>query len=308
MFKVLIAEDDIICSKILEKNLNNWGYHVFSTTNGKEAWQTIEEQKIQLLIIDWMMPEINGVELCKKIRELKTSEYIYIILLTAKNQLNDIKLGFDAGVDDYITKPFNQLELQSRLKAGRRIIELQNQSKILQSQLARLAHEDSLTGIWNKRMFLRLLIEEIERSKRENSPISIIILDVDNFKRINDSYGHYVGDEVLKEIASRLKSKIRLYDEIGRYGGDEFVVILPKCTSQRLNTIMKRLSECVAGKPVKTESGLLKISISQGAVSSENLTDISSQNLIKISDNALYQAKNSGRNCYIQINYNVNIT
>ena len=293
MIKVLIAEDDSVSSKILERYMTKWGYKIVITKNGEEAWQVIQDdKKISLAILDWMMPEIEGVELCRKIRQEKKEKYLYIILLTSKDRQEDIIEGFNAGADDYITKPFKYLELKARLKTGKRIIELTN-------KLESLANRDSLTKLWNRRRMLRILEKEIHRSHRENKPVAIIMLDIDNFKKINDTYGHLCGDSVLQEISSRLKKNTRKYDEIGRYGGDELLMILPNCTLSNVKKIAERLRHFVCDRKIKTETGPMSVTISIGAVSTETIPDISAEELIKASDNALYKAKNKGRNCIV---------
>jgi len=297
--KVLIAEDNQISRKILEKNIKNWGYEVLIAKNGEKAWQAFQSNKIRLAILDWMMPEIDGVELCRKIRKKKDYNYTYIIILTSKDRQEDIIKGLSAGADDYMIKPFNSLELRARLQNGRRIIELEDKLLKSQKKLRELAARDSLTELWNRTTIFKLFEEELERSKREKYPTGAIMIDIDNFKGINDSLGHFIGDNVLVEVSSRLKKRARIYDKIGRYGGDEFLIILPKCGQLEVKKIADRLRLAICEKKIKTSKSPLAITISMGGVSSEILSCHSIEELIQACDMALYKAKKKGRNCVI---------
>lgn len=299
MIRVLIAEDDKLCRTILEKNLRKWGYDIISTEDGNEAWKKIQENGIQIAILDWIMPKMDGVELCKRIRGKKWDEYIYLIMLTVRNNQSDIRKGFDAGVDDYITKPFDTHELRARLQTGKRIIDLQNQLLDSQKKLHEIATHDTLTRLINRYEILNVLTDEFHRSLRENKPLSTVMLDIDFFKKVNDSYGHDVGDEVLVEVASRLKGAVRRYDKVGRYGGDEFLAILPGCNLRNATKIAERLRRAVCMERIQTEAGQLYVTVSVGCASSETQSHKSIEYLIKFSDKAMYHAKNMGRNCVI---------
>jgi len=293
--KVLIAEDEVISSRALEKSIKDWGYKTIITKNGKNAWEAIKKGDIRLAILDWMMPGINGVELCHKIRQEiqeKKSKYIYIILLTGKNQQGDIIAGLSAGADDYITKPFSFLELKVRLQNGERIIELED------SRL-KLASYDSLTKVWNRNKILEFFKEELERCRRESQSTGLIMIDIDHFKKVNDSHGHFIGDAVLVEVASRLKGSIRKYDKIGRYGGDEMFIVLPDCNLINVKKIAERLRRCVSEQKIQTDKTDLEITLSAGGISSDISSLASGDELIQASDRALYSAKKKGRNCVV---------
>ncbi|MFC2163494.1 diguanylate cyclase [Acidobacteriota bacterium] len=299
MIKVLIAEDDKLCRTILDKNLKKWGYEVLTTENGKEAWEVIQKEDIQIAILDWIMPKVDGVELCEKIRGTNWNRYIYIIMLTIKNQQTDIHKGFAAGVDDYITKPFDTHELKARLLTGKRIIGLQDQLLESQKKLQEIAIHDMLTNLLNRFEVLNVLQEEWHRASREEKFVSTVMLDIDFFKNINDTHGHDVGDEVLIEVASRLNKTLRRYDKVGRYGGDEFLAVLPNCDMRNATRIAERLRRAVCGEKIETEAGSLCVSISVGCASTENNSAQSIESLVKISDKAMYHAKNMGRNCVV---------
>jgi two-component system cell cycle response regulator len=297
IIKVLIAEDNAVSAKILQKNINDWGYEVVLAKDGNEAWSSLQNEGIKLAVLDWMMPEINGIQLCQKIREHdhqgKDHEYTYIILLTAKDEQKDLIKGFSAGADDYITKPFNHLELKARLKTGKRIIDLQRQ---LQEQ----ANRDSLTGLWNRKRMFRILEKEINRSYRDNMPVAIIMIDIDKFKSINDTHGHHFGDLVIQEIANVLRKSVRNYDEVCRYGGDELLVILPNCNSAKTESVAERLRQNVIKHRIKSDTVSLNVTLSFGAASTESYSsDITSEALIMAADEALLKAKNKGRNCVV---------
>jgi two-component system cell cycle response regulator len=292
--KVLIAEDNAVSAKILKKKILNWGYEVVLAKNGEEAWLVLKKEEIKLAILDWMMPKFSGVQLCQKIRENDHKEdkqdYTYIILLTAKDDQKDLIEGFSAGADDYITKPFQYLELKARLKTGKRIIDLQKQ---LQEQ----AKRDVLTGLCNRKGMYTLLEKEINRSLRDNRPLTILMADIDKFKTINDKYGHHIGDVVLQETAKILKKRVRDYDEVCRYGGDEFLAILPNCNSANAFSIAERLRQTIGSHKITSDGRSLSIAFSLGGVSSENFgKDITAESLIRKADEALLQAKNTGRN------------
>lgn len=293
--KVLIAEDDVVSAKILQKNIGEWGYDVVVAQNGEKAWEAYRDENIKLAVLDWMMPKINGLDLCKKIRENDydedNKEYTYVILLTAKGQKKDLIKGFSAGADDYITKPFNHHELKARLKTGKRIIDLQR-------QLKEQADRDGLTGLWNRKRMFKLLDKETNRAQRQDLPLAAIMTDVDNFKKINDTYGHHFGDAVLLEVSSRFQKCIRNYDEICRYGGDELFVILPNCNMAMTRRIAERLRQSVSEKKIQTDLGALDVTISLGGVSSESFfSDFLPETLVIDSDEALLKAKSNGRNC-----------
>jgi diguanylate cyclase (GGDEF)-like protein len=298
MISVLIADDEKISRKILEKNIKNWGYRIHSAADGEEAWQIYKKFKIRIAILDWMMPKISGIDLCRKFRKEASITYTYIILLTSKDEKTDIIEGLSSGADDYITKPFDPMELKARLQTGKRIIDLETQLLKSQKKLHELATHDGLTGLLNRMAILQILKEEIERSKRDGHPLAVVMLDIDKFKSINDTYGHQAGDEVLIEVAQRLQKNIRAYDKFGRYGGDELLAVLPNCTKLNLQRIAMRLHGSISEKKIKTKKGSLDVTISIGGVSSQTMTKLDSSAIIRLSDEALYTAKEKGRNCF----------
>lgn len=290
--KVLIAEDDPTSCRTMEKDIKEWGYEVVTANNGKEAWETIKKDEIRLAILNGMIPEIDGVELCRRIRreiQEKKSKNTYIILLTDRGHKDDIIEGLSAGADDYMIKPFDFFELKVRLQNGERIIKLED-------SCVRLATFDPLTKLLRKDKIFEILDEELNRGWRQNFPTGVIMVDIDRFKRINDTYGHVVGDHVLAEVSSRLKKSIRPYDKAGRYGGDEMLLVLPNCNLNNMKVIAKHLLHSVSEKKIKTEAALLYVTISLGGTSSDISPHVSGDDLVKTSDQALYLAKKKGRN------------
>jgi two-component system cell cycle response regulator len=294
--KILIAEDDLISSKILQRNLLNWGYYVVPAHSGAEAWQAMQDEELRMALLDWMMPGMDGIEVCRKIRRRRKYKYTYIILLSAKDRKQDIITGLFSGADDYMTKPVNFLELRARLQTGRRIIDLEDKLLVVQNQLKDIASRDGLTKVWNRSESTKFLEEELERGQREGMPTGVILLDVDYFKKINDFYGHDIGDQALLKVVSRIKKKVRKSDKVGRYGGDEIIIVLPRCSTSEIARIAERLRLSVANKGIKTELDMVPLTISLGCAASDVTGILSPDKFIKAADEALLRAKNEGRN------------
>src|ERR1700683_4248369 len=222
---VLVAEDDPLYRRALQHLLRGQGYDVEVVTDGREALQRAASANGSLLLIlDWMIPGLQGPDVCRSIRARVSERYQYILLLTARNTTADIVAGLGAGADDYLVKPFNSHELLARVRVGERMLKLQDRLIAAQESLRFQATHDPLTGIWNRGALFELLDAEVERASRKPSPLSMFLIDIDNFKRVNDRYGHLVGDSVLTEVAIRLNAVVRPYDVIGRYGGEEFII------------------------------------------------------------------------------------
>ena len=220
--RALIAEDDSISRRMLEAFLVKWGYEVMVAKEGEEAWGMLQENDApQLAILDWMMPGRAGIDICRSVRQMEGRPSIYIILLTARGHKKDMVEGLEAGADDYVTKPFDPFELRARLRAGQRIVELQEQLVQAREALRDQASRDPLTGLWNHGTIIAILRKEVARASRTHGPFALAMADVDRFKTINDTYGHPAGDAVLREASRRLRGAMRTYDSLGRYGGDE---------------------------------------------------------------------------------------
>jgi diguanylate cyclase (GGDEF)-like protein len=295
--KILIAEDEPVFRKLLEEMLVTWGYEVVVARDGNEAYQVLlSVDAPKLAILDWKMPGIEGIEICRKIRGDGKDQYTYMILLTSLQRDEDLVIGMEAGADDYIVKPFKHQELKVRLRAGRRIIELQDELLAAREILFARATHDALTGLLNHEEILAVLDKELARSERDAVCVSIIMADIDHFKKVNDTYGHLAGDAVLRMTAQKMQSMMRLYDSIGRYGGEEFLVILPECCMECATAFAERLRSCISLECMDTPEGMIPVTISLGMAESGREVKRDGRALVKAADTALYRAKKHGRN------------
>jgi diguanylate cyclase (GGDEF)-like protein len=277
--------------------LVKWGFAVIVAKEGEEAWGILQGNDApQLAILDWMMPGRNGIEICRSLRWRKDRPYVYILLLTSRGQKEDLVEGLEAGADDYVTKPFDPFELRARLRAGRRIVELQEQLLQAREALRDQARRDPLTDLLNHEAILAVLREEVERASRTHGPLAVAMADIDRFKSINDTYGHQAGDAVLREAARRLRSAMRTYDSLGRYGGDEFLAVVPGCDPDMATRFAESFRARLDRKAIETQNGLIPITLSLGVVALDPVGDVNSETLVRIADTALYRAKSEGRN------------
>jgi two-component system chemotaxis response regulator CheY len=291
--KVMIVEDDPISRRLLENIMPKWGYNVVFAKDGKEAWDFIQDPDAPNLIIsDWMMPKMDGLELCRKIRLMKRSSYIYFIILTSKGSKEDVVKGLDAGADDFLIKPFDYEELKYRIKIGKRIIDLEQ-------RITTLANTDALTNVLNRRAFMDRMDQEVQRAFREKTNLSFLITDIDHFKRVNDTYGHQAGDVVLKMVANQFKLFSRPYDFVGRYGGEEFVVGIPGADTMHVKGIAERMRKRLEQMDMllPNGSGSIRITASFGVANLQLNSGDDLDSLIRRADEALYKAKEEGRNC-----------
>lgn len=295
--KVLIAEDDLTSRTILIALLQKWGFEPIPVADGEAAWQIMqEEESPRLLLIDWEMPKLNGLELCKNIREQACIDPAYIILLTARSSTGDVVLGLENGANDYVLKPFDNAELHARLKVGMRMLALQKELINAKEVMAFQASHDVLTGLINRRAVMDEMECEIERTKRNLQPLYICMCDIDHFKKINDTFGHLAGDEVLREVGKRFNAILRPYDTIGRYGGEEFLIIV-NSDEKHVYELFERIRRTIGDEPFVYEQETLKVTISCGV--SLFLPPKDKRNTIELlaaADGALYKAKETGRN------------
>lgn len=285
--RVLIADDDRLSARVLEANLRNHGYDVVTVSDGAKAWEILEsDDRPQMAVLDWMMPEMDGLEVCRRVRQAG-GPYVYILLLTGNTDRDAVVTGIDAGADDYIQKPFNPGELQARLRSGKRIVELEE-------KLRKQATYDALTGILNRGAIMDRLSIEMERAYRESESLCVAMVDIDHFKKVNDTFGHTAGDVVLKEAAKRMSSALRPYDLIGRYGGEEFIAVFPKCDESSACSIAERIRRSISFGGVSTETGKVQITASIGVAQAWEPKNIEA--VIREADMALFRAKEAGRN------------
>src|SRR5580704_4386258 len=250
--RILIADDSIVSRHLLDATLRKWGYEVIIACDGNEAWNVLRsEDAPKLAILDWVMPGMTGPDVCRFVRTHNKDKdtYTYILLLTSKSLKEDLIEGMESGADDYITKPFDQHELKVRLRAGTRIVDLQRELVAAKDALREQAQKDFLTRIWNRSSILDILQRELIRGGREERSVGVVLADLDHFKLVNDTYGHFAGDAVLREFARRMQSSIRAYDAIGRYGGEEFLIIFPGCDEQCTSNQAERMRSALDAEP-----------------------------------------------------------
>jgi two-component system cell cycle response regulator len=288
--RVLVADDDAVTRRTLVGLLGHLGHESIEASDGAGAWAVIDGLDAPpLLILDWMMPASSGVEICRRLRSGTKRPYQYIVMLTARDSVEDLVEGMDAGADDYLRKPFDLRELRVRLRAGERMLALQD-------ELRARATTDELTELLNRRGIVERLEHEVALTTRDGRPLSVLIIDIDNFKTINDTHGHAVGDEVLKEVSSRMRQQLRAYDDVGRYGGEEFAVVLPACEQAGALSVAQRIRRSICSVPVSTSAAAVDVSVSVGLASGGGERQFNAQTLISLADVALYTAKTNGRN------------
>lgn len=287
--KILIAEDDTTTRLIFGATLRKMGHTVTAVEDGGKAWKAWQQEEYSLLISDWIMPDIDGLELCKRIRAQPSLQYTYIILLTSMDGKGSYLEGMDAGADDFITKPFDEEQLAARLRVAERIIALHQKLHIQ-------ATHDHLTGMWNRAAIMGHLRGEVERARRQSSHMGVIIADLDYFKRINDTYGHRTGDAVLQEAARRMQLALRPYDRLGRYGGEEFLIIASDCDLSQTTALAERIRSFMSTEPVKDQFSEIFVTVSLGIAIGSGQAGEDAGALVAIADEALYRAKKAGRN------------
>jgi len=307
--KILAVDDDPMTLTGLKKMLEDGGKKVYTADNGDDALSMALETLPDMIITDWRMPKVNGIDLCRIIRSTSLTKHIYIIMLTGKESDDEHIQALDAGADDFVVKPFTPRVLAARTNSGERIIRFQQKIRhdheVIQKYAARLAAAnrkletmamtDALTGLPNRRSALNRLHEEVSESRRHNTPLSCIIIDIDHFKLINDGFGHDVGDRVLKEIADIFSTTARSYDMVSRIGGEEFLVICARSALAESRQLAERLRQAIHTMQLNFEDNIIKTTVSLGVASwSEEMT--SGEDMTKAADRALYRAKQLGRN------------
>lgn len=311
--RILVAEDDADCRRLLTLQLENAGFCVIPCENGRQALEAIKTGFTGLILADWRMPEMDGLELCGAVREMKEQQLVFglhFILLSANSDLPSIVRGLEAGADDYLTKPYDLPELIARLHCGQRILELQWQlmqrqmelrdaaldiSK-LNRRLERLANTDTLTGIANRRSFLDQLDRFWALAVRHDRPLTCLAVDVDHFKRVNDGHGHSAGDVALAAIANCAANLVRRSDLLGRMGGEEFSIACPDTNLEGAMQLAERLRVAVEQLQTRCDGVHIPLTVSVG-VAARAAAHVEAVELLNDADDALYAAKNAGRNC-----------
>jgi diguanylate cyclase (GGDEF)-like protein len=297
---ILLAEDDPVTRMLMTRFLKKAGYEVDAVANGSEALDKMTKRYYPMLVTDWEMPEMDGVALCKAVRNMQLDGYVYALLLTARDAKEHIITGLEAGADDYLVKPVHEAELIARLNAGRRILNLEHSLRVANQRNRILSITDALTGSYNRRYLMEQLPRELERCRRYGYPLSVIMSDVDHFKDINDARGHAAGDEVLQQFAARAQKSIRSNsDWVSRYGGEEFLIVLPETSHEGAMAVAEKIRTLIGSTPFATRAGDSMVTASFGVASTGPTgPDIALKvdALIRIADECLYRSKQGGRN------------
>jgi two-component system, cell cycle response regulator len=294
-FKILVADDSRLYRKLVEDTLAQEQYEVCFASNGREASELLPRYRPALVITDWEMPDISGIELCSKIRSDQES-YTYIIMLTSKTDKDQIISGLAAGADDYLTKPFHSGELLARVAVGRRLVELHREIKHKNRLLEELALTDSLTGLPNRRAVEDFAVRQLSGAVRHGFPFWVVTADLDSFKTVNDTYGHDAGDAVLKTFAAELRANTRASDMCGRIGGEEFVMVLTHLEEANVHIVVERIRHQLAGAEFAFGARPFAVTASFGISGFQGGEGPTFHQLLKEADAALYVAKRAGRN------------
>jgi two-component system cell cycle response regulator len=288
--KILIVDDDPFQRRLLRAQIARLNYDVYEATNGELAWNLLQQEGISIVITNWMMPVLDGPGLIRRIRGANLPSYTYIVLLTARDELSDVVAGLDAGADDYLIKPCDTNELRARIAIASRIVDLE-------FRLREARDTDSLTGLWNRRALTTSARNELMRVQRHGTSVSIVLLDVDYFKHVNDRYGHHIGDQALCLIATTVVQNVRPYDIVGRWGGEELLLVLPETSLAQAIIVAERVRASISATPLTLDDGRhVELTASFGVVSTDATNSDTLDSLVQLADIALYQAKADGRN------------
>jgi two-component system cell cycle response regulator len=297
--RILVADDDPVSRRLMQGILQRSGYEVILAEDGVAACRELAKNDgPRLALIDWIMPEMDGLAVCREVRRRRDDSYVYIALLTARQANEDIVAGLEAGADDYLTKPCRPAELKARLLTGRRILRYEDKLVEARETMRFRATHDALTGLWNRGSILSHLQSAISDAIERRDLVSVLLCDVDHFKEVNDAHGHLAGDRVLEEVSARLLGAVRKDDRVGRYGGEEFLILLEGCKAEDLQSCAEHVRRTVTDTEIKTRNGALNVSVSIGGATFGGWSrNPSVEHLVRLADEALYEAKARGRNC-----------
>ncbi len=294
--QILVADDSPVFRDMLKKMLLEWGYETITVSDGRQAWDLLrQENGPRLALLDWMMPGMEGAEVCRQVRAGVRDRYVYMILLSVRAGLDDVVTGIESGADDYIVKPFEVDELHARLRAGRRVLALQEELVEAREALRDQATRDGLTGLWNRTAIFDILQNELARSGRSGEPLIVLMADLDGFKPVNDRYGHMAGDAVLRQVAARMRAAVRRYDSVGRYGGEEFLIVLPRCERVGGLALAERIRHAIGAECFRAGDVEIRLTCSLGAACARPPVVPLADDLVREADAALYRAKHQGR-------------
>jgi diguanylate cyclase (GGDEF)-like protein len=294
--QILVADDSPVFRDMLQKMLLEWGYETIAVSDGRQAWDLLrQENGPRLALLDWMMPGMEGAEVCRQVRAGVRDRYVYMILLSVRAGLDDVVTGIESGADDYIVKPFEVDELHARVRAGRRVLALQEELVEAREALRDQATRDGLTGLWNRTAIFDILQNELARSGRSGEPLIVLMADLDGFKPVNDVYGHMAGDVVLRQVAARMRAAVRRYDAVGRYGGEEFLIVLPRCERVGGLALAERIRHAIGAECFRAGDVEIRLTCSLGAACARPPVVPLADDLVREADAALYRAKHQGR-------------
>jgi diguanylate cyclase (GGDEF)-like protein len=295
--RALVADSDPDRLRQLEGWLVKWGYDLSPVKNGIEAWKRLEAEREPILaILAWRMEGMPGIDLCRRLRLRPELPTAYVLLVADGRASEDLLDGVNAGADDFLFAPLDPVETKARVRTGARIVEVEQALRASQDALRVQSTRDAITGAWNRAAILDLLHKEQERSRRKSGSVAVVLADLDAFGRVNESLGTPVGDEVLRETARRLGATLRPYDAVGRYGGGQFLIVLPASDGLGALTVAERIREFFAERPVGTSAGPVPVTLSLGVASEGGESSASADALLRAADVALKRAQQGGRN------------
>jgi two-component system cell cycle response regulator len=290
---VLIADDSVVVRAVVRGGLEDEGYRVLEAGDGRAALERCREDPPDVLLLDIEMPQFDGYQVLSALKGDDALKDIPVVFLTGRTGVADVAAGLRRGAHDYLRKPFEKIELIARVGAAVQVKTLQDQLKQRNAELDRMSRTDALTGLYNRRHLDEELVRQQSDATRHQDPLCLLLLDIDHFKRVNDNYGHSIGDLVLRTFAERIRGEVRAGDIIGRWGGEEFLVVMPRTTADRGFEVAERLRLATAAHPITTSQGHIEVTVSGGCASSMGH---SVDALIQLADSCLYRAKESGRN------------
>jgi two-component system, cell cycle response regulator len=297
--RVLIAESDQVSRASLEKMFRNWGFDVVLAKNSREALQVLRDEKpLDFAILGRALAGMNGIELCRRINEQPYERMPYLFVLSNRGEAGDVVEALESGADEYLTVPIDERELKARLAAASRILKRRDELISAREAFRDQAVRDALTGVWTRRAILEILEADLSRASGKAGSTGVLLLDLDHFKNVNDTYGHLAGDQVLAEATRRLSRQLRSYDSIGRYGGEEFLVVAPGCDQKELCELAERLRSAIESEPMHAGQHEITVTLSIG-VAIASTVDGPATSAIESADVALYAAKKAGRNRFV---------
>ena len=295
--KALVADSDPERLRQLESWLGRWGHEVSPARNGLEAWSRLESEETPVLaVLAWRMEGLSGIEVCRKLRLQPDLPSAYVLLLASREDGEELLDGLNAGADDFLFAPLDPIEVKARVRTGARIAEIEGALRATQDALRIQSTRDMITGSWNHGAILEVLHKERERARRKSGSVGVVLADLDEFRKINESLGHPVGDEVLREAARRMNSSVRPYDAVGRFGGEEFLIVLPGSDGLGALTVAERIREAFSRRPVHTSAGPVPMTLSLGVAAEGGEAGGDPSSLLRAAGGALKRAQHGGRN------------